>query len=77
MGRLDSVFTGEEMGQFFAHASGRMKLLETTSGRTVGELSFKRIKGGHIGRRQALQRAVDNAAAELRAALKAKLAELN
>jgi len=46
------------------------------AGKTVAELSHDQIKGGHITRAQACERAIDNAVARLTGALKQKLAGL-
>ncbi len=65
VGRVRATFSGSEMGQYFAHAGARLKVIETVSGRTVKELSSDNVKGGHISRRQALDKAVSNAVKEL------------
>ena len=77
VGQVKGRFSSEEGGQFFAWARGQLRVIETAAGKIVGELSHEQIKGGHVSRKQACERAVDNAAAQLSAALKAKLAELH
>jgi len=76
VGRIKARFSSEDSGQFFAWASGDVRLIETTAGKTVAELSHDQIKGGHITRAQACERAIDNAVARLTGALKQKLAGL-
>jgi hypothetical protein len=77
LGQVVGRFSSEESGQFFAWARGQLRILETTAGKVVGELSHEQIKGGHVSRKQACERAVDNAATQLESALSAKLSELN
>jgi len=77
VGQITARFSSEEGGQYFAWARGQLRVIETAAGKIVGELSHEQIKGGHVSRKQACERAVDNAATALQAVLKAKLAELN
>ena len=77
VGRVKARFSSEDSGQFFAWASGQLRVIETTSGKTVAELSHDQIKGGHISREQACERAIDNAVSQLQSALKQKLATLD
>jgi hypothetical protein len=77
VGRVVGRFSSEEGGQFFAWARGRLRIVETTAGKVVGELSHEQIKGGHLSRKQACERAVDNAVTRLETALSAKLAGLD
>ena len=76
VGNVKSRFIGSEMGQYFAMASGRLKIIETLGGRTVVELSTGDVKGGHISRRYALNKAADAAIKELSIRLKDKLKHL-
>lgn len=69
-GSVESAFSGSEMGQFFARATGRLKVVETQSGRTVLELSVGQTKGGHIARRPACDKAVSHVVKKLTADLK-------
>jgi len=73
VGRVAARFSSEDMGQFFAWASGQIRLIETTSGRTVADLSYDHIKGGHISRGQACDQAISNAVSKLATELQQKL----
>ena len=65
VGKVDAVFSGSEMGQYFAHATGQAKVVDTVCGRTVAQLTTPRIKGGHISRSQACDKAVSNTVKDL------------
>jgi hypothetical protein len=73
LGIVEARYSGAEMGQHFAFADGRLKLVETIGGGTLAELAARRIKGGHISRAQACQRAADNAVRALGGLLRGKL----
>jgi hypothetical protein len=76
VGRVRAHFSSEEMGQYFAMASGVVKLIETVGGRSVVELSCQDVKGGHISREQALDKAVKEATRRLLEQLRPRLKEL-
>jgi len=76
-GQVKARFSSEESGQFFAWARGELKVIETTAGKTVAELSNEQIKGGHVTRQQACDRAIDNAVARLKDQLKRELSKLD
>ena len=76
VGRVRSRFSSEDSGQYFAMADGVLKLLETTGGRSVVELACNDVKGGHISREQALDKAVSEAVQRLLLALRPRLREL-
>jgi hypothetical protein len=76
IGRVEAKFSSEDSGQYFAWASGRVRVIETTAGRAVADLSYDKIKGGHISRRQACEKALHNAVAKLKQDLRFKLAGL-
>ena len=76
-GRVKARFTSEESGQYFAWARGQLHLIETTAGKIVAELSNEQIKGGHLTRQQACDKAIANAVARLKAELGRKLSALN
>jgi hypothetical protein len=76
VGRVAARFSSEEMGQYFAWARGQVRVVETTSGRTVADLSYDKIKGGHVSRQQACERAIEHAVSRLQAELNRKLAAL-
>ena len=70
VGRVDATFSGSEMGQYFAHATGRLKLVDTVCGRAVAQLTADNVKGGHISRSQSCDKAVSNAVEKLTIQLK-------
>jgi hypothetical protein len=76
IGEMAAQFSSEDSGQFFSFAVGSLRLIETTGGRSVAELSCKDVKGGHISRRQASDKAIGEAAAQLKRELQSKLASL-
>jgi hypothetical protein len=76
VGLVEAKFSSEESGQFFAWASGRVRVIETTSSKVVADLSYDKIKGGHISRQQACDRALSNAVIKLKADLRLKLVAL-
>jgi hypothetical protein len=76
VGEIAAQFSSEDSGQFFSFAVGSLRLIETTGGRSVAEISCKDVKGGHISRRQANEKAVGEATAQLKRELQAKLATL-
>lgn len=76
VGKVEAKFSSEDSGQFFAWARGRIRLLETTAGKAVADFSYDQIKGGHISRQQACERALQNAVAKLTRDLDSKLAGL-
>jgi len=76
VGVLEAKFSSEESGQYFAWATGRIRVIETTSAKAVADLSYDKIKGGHISRQQACDRAIDNAVKKLKQDLRLKLIAL-
>ena len=76
VGQVKATFASEESGLYYAYASGNLRVIETTGGRTVAEVSCQDVKGGHISRRQANDKAVKEAVARLKEELKPKLAAL-
>lgn len=76
VGKVAARFSSEESGQYFAWASGKLRVIETTAGRTVGDLVYDKIKGGHISREQACDKAIDNVVTRLGRELQRKLATL-
>ncbi|MDX9982282.1 MAG: hypothetical protein RBU25_19835, partial [Lentisphaeria bacterium] len=54
---VDARFTSELYGQFFAEAGGRVELIESATGRRVNIADLTVVKGGHVSRRNALNRA--------------------
>jgi hypothetical protein len=76
VGRVRARFSSEDMGQYFAMAGGAIKLIETVGGRSVIELSCQDVKGGHISREQALDKAVQEASKRLLEQLRPRLKEL-
>jgi hypothetical protein len=73
VGRVSARFASEDSGQFFSFADGTLRVIESTAGRILVEVSCKDVKGGHISRRQANERAVREAVASLKGKLKEKL----
>lgn len=73
VGRVRARFSSEDSGQFFSFAEGSVRVIESTAGRILVEVSCKDVKGGHISRRQANERAVLEAVKLLREKLRAKL----
>jgi hypothetical protein len=72
-GRVRARFSSEDSGQFFSFAEGTVRVIESTAGRILLEVSCKDVKGGHISRRAANERAVREAVKLLREQLRAKL----
>ena len=73
LGLARARFEGSEMGQSFAMARGRLRIIETATGRTLAELKTDEIKGGHIARKKACRKAMDNVVARLQPLLERRL----
>jgi len=76
VGRIKARFVAEESGQFFSMADGAIRVVETTGRRVLFEVSCHDVKGGHITRRQANQKAVREAVRQLREQLGERLRAL-
>jgi hypothetical protein len=76
VGKVSAQFSSELSGQYFAWANGQIKVIETTAGHTIAEFSYDKIKGGHLTREQACEKAVMNAVSQLREDLGAKFSLL-
>jgi hypothetical protein len=76
VGQIKATFSSEESGLYYSYAAGNLRIVETTGGRTVAEVSCQDVKGGHISRRQANDKAVKEAVAKLKKELTPKLASL-
>lgn len=73
LGSVEAKYSSEDSGQFFAWATGRVRVIETTAGKAVADLSYDKIKGGHISRQQACEKALHNAVDKLKRDLQLKL----
>jgi hypothetical protein len=76
VGRVAARFEAAQDGQFFAYADGRLRVVETTGRRAVAEVNALRVKGGHLSRARACEKAVENAVERLAMELAARLREL-
>jgi hypothetical protein len=73
VGRVQARFRSEDTGQYFSMAQGAIQVIETIGGRILAEVSCSDVKGGHISRQQANERAVRAAVTELKSRLRAAL----
>jgi hypothetical protein len=73
VGAIKGRFSSEDSGQFFSFADGGLKVFESTGGRIVAEVACQEVKGGHISRQQANEKAVKEALVRLKGQLQAKL----
>lgn len=70
VGSVDATFhSADKYGQYFAHATGRLKVVDAVCGRTVAQLTVPSLKGGHINRRQACDKAARTVVKQLSARL--------
>lgn len=76
VGLVKSQFVSEDNGQYFSRADGMLRIIETTGGRTVAEISTLGIKGGHVTKNQANEKAINGVMQELKGKLATKLDEL-
>jgi len=73
VGQVKTKFTGSEMGQYFATSTARLIVLETEGGRILKEMTSGMIKGGHVSRMQACNKASEKAVRVLKRKLESVL----
>lgn len=77
LGHIRSQFSEALQGQFFSMASGVLRVLRTTDGKILKEMSLENVKGGHLSKQKATEKATQHLAERLCDLLLPYLQKLN